>query len=140
MAAGPFVIQTVARDGRPRALPHARLLLRGQALIEGVMMRGRTTVAMSVRPPSGEIRTFSEPLPRALSRGRWVKMPFVRGVFVLYETLVIGTRMLMRSAAIAAEGEDIEIGRGTLVVSMIVSARLRRRPLLRPAARPVGLR
>jgi uncharacterized protein YqhQ len=93
----------------------------GQALIEGVMMRGRTTVAMSVRPPSGEIRTFDEALPSALSRGRWMRVPFVRGVFVLYETLVIGTRMLMRSAAIAAEGEDIEIGRGTMVVSMIVS-------------------
>ena len=35
----------------------------GQALIEGVMMRGRTTVAMSVRPPSGEVVTLSEPLP-----------------------------------------------------------------------------
>jgi hypothetical protein len=45
----------------------------------------------------------------------------VRGVFVLYETLVLGTRMLMRSAAIAAEGEDIQIGRGTLIGSMVVS-------------------
>jgi uncharacterized protein YqhQ len=85
------------------------------------MMRGRTTVAMSVRPPSGEILTYSEDLPAALSRGRWMKIPFVRGVFVLYETLVLGTRMLMRSAAIAAEGEDIEIGRGTMLISLIVS-------------------
>jgi uncharacterized protein YqhQ len=94
----------------------------GQALIEGVMMRGRTTVAMSVRPPSGEIRTLSEPLPDALrATNRWLKIPFLRGVLVLYETLVIGTRMLMRSASIAAEGEDIELGRGTIIGTMVFS-------------------
>ena len=84
-------------------------------------MRGRTTVAMSVRPPSGEIRTYSEPLPAALARGRLARIPLVRGVLVLYEALVIGTRMLMRSAAIAAEGEDLQVGRGTLAVTMVVS-------------------
>ena len=93
----------------------------GQALIEGVMMRGRSTAAMSVRMPDGEIRVSSESLPRALSGGRWLRVPFVRGVLVLYETLILGTRMLMRSAALAAEGEDIEIGRGTLAVTMIAS-------------------
>jgi len=93
----------------------------GQALIEGVMMRGKSTAAMSVRMPDGEIRTSSEDLPRALSGGRWLRVPLVRGVLVLYETLVLGTRMLMRSAALAAEGEDIEIGRGTLAVTMIAS-------------------
>lgn len=121
MAAGPFVIQTVARAGDRARFRMPDFFYGGQALIEGVMMRGRTTVAMSVRPPSGEILTYSEPLPAALSRGRWIKVPFVRGVFVLYETLVLGTRMLMRSAAIAAEGEDIQIGRGTLIASMVVS-------------------
>jgi uncharacterized protein YqhQ len=86
------------------------------------MMRGRTTVAMSVRPPSGEIRTLSEPLPDALrAANRWLKVPLLRGALVLYETLVIGTRMLMRSASIAAEGEDIELGRGTIVATMIFS-------------------
>jgi len=94
----------------------------GQALIEGVMMRGRTTVAMSVRPPSGSIVTLSEPLPAALSAERkLIRIPFLRGIFVLYETLVIGTRMLMRSASIAAEGEDIELGKGTVAVTMVFS-------------------
>jgi uncharacterized protein YqhQ len=50
-----------------------------------------------------------------------MKIPLLRGVFVLYETLVLGTRMLMRSAAIAAEGEDIEISRGALLGSMVLS-------------------
>jgi uncharacterized protein YqhQ len=117
IAAGPFVIQTAGR-GRFR-MPE--FFYGGQALIEGVMMRGRTTVAMSVRPPDGAIRTYSEPLPAALSNGRWIRVPFVRGVFVLYETLVIGTRMLMRSAALAAEGEDVQLGRGTIVLTMVFS-------------------
>jgi uncharacterized protein YqhQ len=121
MAAGPFVIQAVGRTGvRPRfRMPD--FFYGGQALIEGVMMRGRTTVAMSVRPPSGDIVTLSEPLPRALQSGRWAKVPFVRGMFVLYETLVLGTRMLMRSAAIAAEGEDVQISRGMMIGTMIFS-------------------
>jgi uncharacterized protein YqhQ len=121
MAAGPFVITAIARAGEKPRFRMPDFFYGGQALIEGVMMRGRTTVAMSVRPPSGEIRTFSEPLPAALREGRWLKVPFVRGMFVLYETLVLGTRMLMRSAAIAAEGEDIEISRGMMVGTMIFS-------------------
>ena len=121
VATGPFVITSDARhSGRPRfRMPD--FFYGGQALIEGVMMRGRTTVAMSVRPPSGEIRTYSEALPAALARGRMGRVPFMRGVLVLYEALVIGTRMLMRSAAIAAEGEDVQVGRGTLAITMVVS-------------------
>jgi uncharacterized protein YqhQ len=121
MAAGPLVIQTVARAAERPRFRMPDFFYGGQALIEGVMMRGRTTVAMSVRPPSGEIRTYSEPLPGALRPGRWIKIPFVRGVLVLYEALVLGTRMLMRSAAIASEGEDIQISRPMMVGTMIVS-------------------
>jgi hypothetical protein len=121
VAAGPFVITSVARPGERPRFRMPDFFYGGQALIEGVMMRGRTTVAMSVRPPSGEIRTYSEALPAALARGRLARVPFVRGVLVLYEALVIGTRMLMRSASIAAEGEDVQVGRGTLAITMVVS-------------------
>jgi uncharacterized protein YqhQ len=122
IAAGPLVIGafTDARGRQRFRMPD--FFYGGQALIEGVMMRGRTTVAMSVRPPSGEILTLSEPLPKALSADRrLIKIPFLRGMFVLYETLVIGTRMLMRSASIAAEGEDVELGKGTIVMTMVFS-------------------
>jgi uncharacterized protein YqhQ len=121
MAAGPLVIQAVGRGGERPRFRMPDFFYGGQALIEGVMMRGRTTVAMSVRPPSGEIRTYSEPLPGALRPGRWLKVPFVRGVLVLYEALVLGTRMLMRSAAIASEGEDIQISRPMMIGTMIFS-------------------
>jgi uncharacterized protein YqhQ len=122
MAAGPLVIGAVTDASGRRRFRMPDFFYGGQALIEGVMMRGRTTVAMSVRPPSGEIRTMSEPLPAALSADRkLIKIPLLRGVFVLYETLVIGTRMLMRSASIAAEGEDIELGKGTIALTMVFS-------------------
>jgi uncharacterized protein YqhQ len=121
IAAGPFVIQNVGSPGRPTwRMPD--FFYGGQALIEGVMMRGRRNVAMSVRRTSGDIQTIAEPLPAALTAGnRLLKVPLLRGVLVLYETLVIGTRMLMRSASIAAEGEDIELGKGTIAVTMVVS-------------------
>ncbi len=122
IAAGPLVIGAVTDSSGRRRFRMPDFFYGGQALIEGVMMRGRTTVAMSVRPPSGEIKTMSEPLPAALSADRkLIKIPFLRGVFLLYETLVIGTRMLMRSAAIAAEGEDIELGKGTIALTMVFS-------------------
>jgi uncharacterized protein YqhQ len=122
IAAGPLVISSVTDATGRRRFRMPDFFYGGQALIEGVMMRGRTTVAMSVRPPSGEIRTMSEPLPAALSADRkLIKIPFLRGMFVLYETLVIGTRMLMRSASIAAEGEDVELGKGTIALTMVFS-------------------
>ncbi len=122
MAAGPFVINTVTDAAGKRVFRMPDFFYGGQALIEGVMMRGPTSVAMSVRPPSGEIRTMEEPLPRPLTAdNRLLKVPFLRGMLVLYETLVIGTRMLMRSAAIAAEGEDVELGRGAIALTMVFS-------------------
>jgi uncharacterized protein YqhQ len=122
MAAGPLVVAMTTDASGRRRFRMPDFFYGGQALIEGVMMRGRTTVAMSVRPPSGEIRTMSEPLPAALSADRkLIRIPFLRGVFVLYETLVIGTRMLMRSAAIAAEGEDVELSKGAMALTMVAS-------------------
>ena len=122
IAAGPLVIAAVTDASGRRRFRMPDFFYGGQALIEGVMMRGRTTVAMSVRPPSGEIRTMSEPLPAALSADRkLIKIPFLRGMFLLYETLVIGTRMLMRSAAIAAEDEDVELSKGAMALTMIFS-------------------
>ena len=122
MAAGPLVIASVTDAKGRRRFRMPDFFYGGQALIEGVMMRGRTTVAMSVRPPSGEIRTLSEPLPAALNADRrLIRVPLLRGVILLYETLVIGTRMLMRSASIAAEDEDVELSRGMLALTMTLS-------------------
>jgi uncharacterized protein YqhQ len=74
----------------------------GQAVMEGVMMRGSRSMAVAVRAPNGQIVVHSEPLNRAIY-GSWLsKVPFLRGVTLLWDTLVLGTRTLMLSADIAS--------------------------------------
>jgi uncharacterized protein YqhQ len=78
----------------------------GQAVMEGVMMRGKEGVAISVRQPNGELNVVKQPLA-SIYKGRLREMPFIRGIIVLLETLVLGTRALLHSAQVAAaeEGE-----------------------------------
>jgi uncharacterized protein YqhQ len=88
----------------------------GQAVIEGVMIRGRRTVALACRLPTGEIYRYREPLRSVLLRSRVARAPFVRGLIVLWESLSYGTRMLMRSADLQlAEGEG-SMGSGSNAV------------------------
>ncbi len=95
----------------------------GQALIEGVMMRGRDTVAVALRHPDGRIVWASERLDSGLVHGhRAARWPFVRGLVVLYETLVMGTRWLIRSAGLQAEEEGVEIGRGAVALMLGITA------------------
>jgi len=77
----------------------------GQAVIEGVMIRGRENVAVAVRRPDGEISATSQPLAN-LYKGRVRNWPFIRGIIVLIETLVLGIQTLLHSAQIAAAEED----------------------------------
>lgn len=78
----------------------------GQALIEGVMIRGQKGISVAVRDPEGRIVTHTEPLRGGLYRTPIGQLPFVRGVLALWETLTIGTRMLIFSANIAAGRGD----------------------------------
>jgi len=89
----------------------------GQAVIEGVMIRGRRTVALACRLPTGEIYRYREPLRSVLLRSRIARAPFVRGLIVLWESLSYGTRMLMRSADLQlAEGEGSMSGGSNAVI------------------------
>ena len=83
----------------------ARFSYGGQALIEGVLMRGRDVIAVALRHPDGRIVWADEKLAVGFRATRWARLPFVRGLVVLYETLVVGTRWLVRSAGIAAVEE-----------------------------------
>ena len=74
----------------------------GQALIEGVLMRGRNALAVALRHPDGSIVWATERLDLGLRARRALKMPFLRGLVVLYDTLVTGTRWLVRSATVQA--------------------------------------
>jgi len=102
----------------------ARADFGGQALLEGVLMRGRSAIGVALRHPDGSIVSASEPLNSILHRNRFARAPFFRGIVLLYETLVIGTRWLMRSGTVQAEGEGEEMGRGTIAITLIVTLAL----------------
>jgi len=87
----------------------------GQAVIEGVMMRGQKRVAVAVRNPEGEIIIHEEPLPPKIYQSKVARTPFVRGLVLLWDALVLGTRALMWSADVALEEENDEEEEGQTV-------------------------
>jgi uncharacterized protein YqhQ len=99
----------------------ARFAYGGQALLEGVLMRGRDAIGVAVRHQDGRILATREPLNSFLHRNRYARAPFFRGLVVLYETLVVGTRWLMRSGSIAAAGEGVPMGRGAIAVTVLLT-------------------
>ena len=75
----------------------------GQAVMEGVMMRGRTAMATAVRDPEGDIQIESERLIPPEKRSKFSRLPFVRGVLNFVSSLTDGNRVLMRSAEVLEE-------------------------------------
>ena len=80
----------------------------GQAVLEGVMIRGRRRMAVAVRRPEGDITLRVESLGGVYS-GRLRRIPFLRGVIVLWETLALGTRALLFSSNVALGEDEKEI-------------------------------
>ncbi|HJX60940.1 MAG TPA: DUF1385 domain-containing protein [Dehalococcoidia bacterium] len=80
----------------------------GQAVLEGVMIRGRRLVAVAVRRPRGDIALRTETLGGVYS-ARLRRIPFLRGIIVLWETLALGTRALIFSSNVALEEEEGEV-------------------------------
>jgi uncharacterized protein YqhQ len=93
----------------------------GQALIEGVLMRGRDAIAVAFRHPDGRIVYATERLDTGLHAKRWAKLPLVRGLVVLYETLIVGTRWLVRSASLQAADEGVELGKGSIALMLTLT-------------------
>lgn len=97
----------------------------GQAVIEGVMMRGSKAMAVAVRRPDGGIEVHSEPLTSRIYTSRWGKLPFVRGLALLWDALGLGIRSLLFSAEVAIEDEeDVELSGavawGTVAVALVL--------------------
>lgn len=78
----------------------------GQAVMDGVMMRGPESWAVAVRKPNTEIVVESHPLPDYPKSHGWTRKPFLRGVWVLVESMMIGFQALKISAAYSLEEED----------------------------------
>jgi uncharacterized protein YqhQ len=80
----------------------------GQAVLEGVMMRGPSNWAVAVRKPDGEIAQVSRGVQSVMARHRLLRLPIVRGIIALGESLAIGFRALAISATYAAQEEGEE--------------------------------
>ena len=89
----------------------------GQAVLEGVMMRGSKAVAVAVRDPQGQIVIHSEPLDARVYGGPIAKLPFLRGLTMLWDSLVLGMRSLMYSADVAAGNISAGAATSQLVAS-----------------------
>jgi len=87
----------------------------GQAVLEGVMIRGREHVSVAVRRPDGGIALQCRPLD-TLFTGPLRRWPMIRGVIVLVETLALGMRALAYSANVSMEADGEELGKGGMAL------------------------
>jgi len=86
-----------------------------------VLMRGRDAIAVALRAPDGRIVYATERLDSGVHGTRYSKLPFLRGLVVLYETLIVGTRWLVRSANVQAEEDGVEIGKGGVALMLAIT-------------------
>jgi uncharacterized protein YqhQ len=105
----------------------------GQAVLEGVMMRGASNWAVAIRKPDGDIAQVSRPVQSAMARHWVLRLPIIRGVVALGESLTIGFRALAISAHYAAQEEradgdeaaaeeiETELSRGALIFAFAIA-------------------
>lgn len=84
----------------------AKFYYGGQAVTEGVMMRGQRHMAVAVRAPDGKIVLHEEPLNSAIYKNPVMKLPLLRGLVALWDALGLGMRALMFSANVALDEGD----------------------------------
>jgi len=99
----------------------------GQAVLEGVMMRGPSNWSVAVRKPDGDIAHISRPIESPMKRHKIARLPIIRGIVALGESLAIGFRALAISANYAAQEEgnheevQTELSRGALIFAFVVA-------------------
>lgn len=102
-------MSNLATENTTESNPPTQFNYGGQAVIEGVMMRGSKALAVAVRNPEGEIVIHTEPLNSQIYGGRIARIPFVRGLTLLWDALGLGIKSLMFSADVALD-ENPETG------------------------------
>jgi uncharacterized protein YqhQ len=117
-AARVFGFATLAALPAPAA---RRLQVGGQAVMEGVMMRGVDHWSLAVRKPDDDIFVDSWPLVSWMKRHRVLRWPVVRGVTALVESLVIGIRALTMSANLSLGEEQQELSRREIGVTIVIA-------------------
>lgn len=93
--------QTIMKDKKVK-----KTSIGGQAVLEGVMMRGRTGVATAVRDSDGIIRIEAERITPPEKKSIFVRLPIIRGIVNFFSSLVTGTKILMRSAEVYGGDDD----------------------------------
>ncbi|KAA1282881.1 MAG: DUF1385 domain-containing protein [Chloroflexota bacterium] len=92
----------------------------GQAVIEGIMIRGQNNVAIAVRAPSGNIVTRVKKI-NTLFTGKLRSIPIIRGVIALAETLSLGMEALNYSSQVANDEEDTPPGKFSSAIMILIS-------------------
>lgn len=92
----------------------------GQAVIEGVMMRGPSSRSVAVRSPNGDIVIDEKEVGTVNKRSKFLKLPMVRGVIALWESLIMGMEALSFSAN-QSLGEEEELTKTEMVITILVS-------------------
>lgn len=97
------------------------LAVGGQAVIEGVMMRAKDKVCMAVKSSTGEIIKEKHKVNSLTEKYKILKLPFLRGIIILFETLYLGVKLLYHSANYSAKTEKEKISKNELVWSFLLS-------------------
>jgi uncharacterized protein YqhQ len=96
----------------------------GQAVLEGIMMRGKYNWAVAVRTPDGSIHSEEHDLVSAAGKHAWMRWPVVRGVVALVETLALAMRAFTVSASLSGETEDEQLSGREITLSMALGIAL----------------
>lgn len=91
----------------------------GQAVIEGVMMRGPRKTAIAVRKPNGEIFLHQEPVQSLANRHKFLKFPLLRGILALVESIALGIKALSLSASLSGQEEGEELTKRDLIIAVV---------------------
>ncbi len=83
-----------------------RSAIGGQAVLEGVMMRGESSMATAVRDETGEIQVESSRFTPLKQKSRWKRLPFIRGVINFVASMVMGVQIIMRSGEVFGGEEE----------------------------------
>ena len=92
----------------------------GQAVIEGIMMRGRYNWAVAVRTPSGEIHSEEHDLASGKDKAAWMRWPIVRGCVAMVETLALAMKAFQVSASLMGETEEEQLTGKEIGITMVM--------------------
>lgn len=106
----------------PQRISHTHI--GGQAVIEGIMMRGRYNWAIAVRSADGGIHLEEHDLHSAAAHRKWLRWPLVRGVWGMYETMVLAMKAFSISAKLAGEAEEEQLSDSEVGWTMVLGLAL----------------